>query len=165
MPGSRSISGQPRGARRKLRFALVSALAATVLCGTALAGERRPVPALTIYPGDVIHENMLTDGDFPGAIASGSYASNRSMLLGKVARRTLLPGQAIPTNAIGEPKLVAIGSRVRLVFEEDGLVVSTYASALQAGAAGDFISVRNMESGIVIGGTVAPDGSVHIGAS
>ena len=151
--------------RCRLWFALGTVLAAGAACGTAIAAERRPVPALTIYPGDVIHENMLTDGDFPDAVASGSYASNRSMLLGKVARRTLLPGQAIPTNAVGEPKLVAIGSRIRLVFEEDGLVVTTYASALQAGAAGDFISVRNMESGVVIGGTIAADGSVHIGAS
>ena len=153
------------GARPKLWVVFASAVAASAAFGTAFAGERRPVPAVTIYPGDVIHENMLTDGDFPDAVASSSYASNRSMLLGKVARRTLLPGQTIPTNAIGEPKLVSIGSRVRLVFEEDGLVVSTYASALQAGAAGDFISVRNMESGIVIGGTIASDGSVHIGAS
>ena len=131
----------------------------------AAAAERRPVPALTIYPGDIIHENMLTDAEVSDAAASAAFASNRTMLLGKVARRTLLPGQAIPTNAVGEPKLVTIGARVRLVYQEDGLIISTYASALQAGAAGDFVSVRNLESGITIGGTIASDGSVHVGAS
>ena len=130
----------------------------------AQAAERRPVPALTIYPGDVIRDQMLTDADF-GDASSAAFVSNRAMLLGKVARRTLLPGQPIPTMAIGEPRLVTIGARVRLVFQDDGLLISTYASALQAGGVGDFVTVRNLDSGISIGGVVAADGSVHVGAS
>ena len=145
---------------------LASVLAATTGSVTGvLAGERRPVPAVTIYPGDVIHDAMIADADFPDAVPSNLFAGNRAALVGKVARRTLLPGQAIPVNALGEPKLVTIGMRVRLVFQEDGLVISTYASALQAGAAGDFVTVRNLESGIVIGGTIGPDGSVHVSGS
>ncbi len=140
-------------------------LAIVVLsAGAAAAAERRPVPAVTIYPGDVIRDQMITDADFPDAAASSAFASNRSMLVGKVARRTLLPGQSIPTNAIGEPKLVTVGAMVRLVYEEDGLRISTYASALQGGAAGDLISVRNMESGVTVSGIIGPDGSIHVGA-
>lgn len=139
--------------------------AADPFVASAAAAERRPVPALTIYPGDIIRDNMLTDADFPDANAGAPYAGNRTVLVGKVARRTLLPGQPIPVIALGEPKLVAIGSRVRLVYQEDGLVISTYASALQGGAAGDLVSVRNLDSGIVISGTIARDGSVHVGAS
>lgn len=140
-------------------------LALLAVVDPAAATERRPVPSTVIYPGDIIRADMLTDAEFPDAVASTTYATNRTMLLGKVARRTLLPNQAIPANAVAEPKLVTIGARVRLVYQEDGLVISTYASALQAGAAGDFITVRNMESGITLGGTVAADGSVHVGAS
>ena len=132
---------------------------------SAAAAERRPVPAVTIYPGDIIRDQMITDADFPDAVASSAYASNRSMLVGKVARRTLLPGQAIPANAVGEPKLVTIGAMVRLVYQEDGLTIATYASALQAGAAGDVVTVRNMESGITVSGVIRPDGSILIGAS
>ncbi len=139
--------------------------AAGPFVAAAVAAERRPVPALTIYPGDIIRENMLSDADFPDAIANAPYATNRGVLLGKVARRTLLPGQAIPVIALGEPRLVAVGARVRVVFQEDGLIISTYASALQGGAAGDVVSVRNLDSGSVVSGTVAPDGSVHVGAS
>ena len=131
----------------------------------AYAGERRPVPAVTIYPGDIIRDQMLTDADFPEAVAGSSFAFNRSMLVGKVARRTLLPGQPIATNSVGEPKIVTIGAMVRLIYEEGGLTISTYASALQAGAVGDFISVRNNESGLTVGGVVRPDGSIHVGVS
>ncbi len=151
---------------RRIAFARLGALLFAVSVVTpADAAERRPVPALTIYPGDIIRDQMLTEADFPDAIGSAPFATNRTMLLGKVARRTLLPGQPIATAAVAEPRLVAIGTRVRLVFQEDGLLISTYASALQAGGAGDFVTVRNLESGITLGGTVAPDGSVHVGAS
>ncbi len=157
-------------ARSKLwiAFSATIGIAAMVCSATstvAQANERRVVPTVTIYPGDIIRDNMVADAEFSDAAASSSYVNSRTLLVGKVAKRTLLPGQAIPAMAVGEPRLITIGARVRLVFEEDGLVISTYASALQAGAAGDFVSVRNMESGVVIGGTVAPDGSVHIGAS
>ncbi len=93
--------------------------------------------AATIYPGEIIREPMIADADFPDALASAAYATSRAQLIGKVARRTLLPGQAIPTNAVGEPKLVTIGATVRVVYKEDGLTIATYAAALQAGAAGD----------------------------
>ena len=51
---------------------------------------------------------------------------------------------------------------VRLVFEEGDLTISTYASALQGGAAGDVISVRNLESGFTLSGVIAPDGTIHV---
>ena len=151
--------------RSFLRRIGLATVALVVVAGHAGAAERRPVPAVTIYPGDVIRDQMITDADFPDAVASSAYASSRAMLVGKVARRTLLPGQSIPSNAIGEPKLVTVGAMVRLVYEEDGLRITTYASALQGGAAGDLISVRNLESGITVSGIVGPDGSIHVGAS
>ena len=145
------------------RLVPLFALAALVVALPAMAAERRPVAAITIYPGDVIREDMLADADFPDAVASSSFATNRSMLVGKVARRTLLPGQAIATNAIGEPRLVRIGAMVRLVYQDDGLTIQTYASALQNGAAGDIVAVRNSESGLTISGIVQADGSIHVG--
>ena len=127
------------------------------------AAERRPVPAVIIYPGDIIREQMLTDVEVPDGVAGSGFATNLSMLVGKAARRTLLPGQAIPAGAVMEPKLVKIGAMVRLVYEEDGLQIATYASALQAGAAGDIVAVRNLESGLTISGVVRSDGTIHVG--
>ena len=97
--------------------------------------------AATIYPGEIIREPMIADADFPDALASAAYATSRAQLIGKVARRTLLPGQAIPTNAVGEPKLVTIGAMVRVVYQEDGLTISTYSSALQAFFFFDMVSM------------------------
>ena len=151
-------------------FAITAAFGGALVAGllgarSLAAAERRPVAAATIYPGEIIRDAMIADADFPDAVAGSSYATSHAQLVGKVARRTLLPGQAIPTNAVGEPKLVTIGAMVRVIYQEDGLTISTYASALQAGVVGDLVSLRNLESGLIVSGTVQPDGSVHIGAS
>jgi flagella basal body P-ring formation protein FlgA len=146
------------GRRTILAFAVMQAVAVAPLA----AAEHIPVPAITIYPGDIVRDGMLTDKDFPDSFADAGFISRRIDLIGKVAKRTLLPGQAITSNSVALPKLVTIGAMVRLVYEEGDLLISTYASALQAGSAGDIISVRNLESGLTLSGVIAPDGTIHV---
>ena len=122
-----------------------------------------PVPTIVIYPGDVIRDNLIVDRDLSlPPFAVGSVIENRSALIGKVARRTLLPGKPIPIIGVADPKVISNGSQVRVVFEEGGLTISTYATALQAGGVGDIIKLRNPESGLILSGTIQADGTVHV---
>lgn len=122
-----------------------------------------PIPLVTIYPGDIIRESMLGERSFSDRAASyGSLIDSKSALLGKVARRTLLPERPIPVIAVDAPKVVAVNAQVKIVFDEGGLVITTYGSAMQAGAVGDLIRVRNQDSGLVISGKVQPDGSILV---
>lgn len=144
------------------RLALAGLLA--LFAAPAYAGNVLPVPAVTIYPGDIIKENAIVDRDFgDGGPMRGAAIDSRAALIGKIARHTLLPGLPISLNAVGEPRLVVDGQKVRVVFEQDGLVIETYAAALQAGGDGDVISVRNLDSGLTISGIVQADGSVRVG--
>ncbi|SED39409.1 flagella basal body P-ring formation protein FlgA [Rhizobiales bacterium GAS188] len=125
-----------------------------------------PVPTIVLYPGDVIRDGLLVDRDFSfDPMATGGVIGDRSVLLGKIARRTLLPGKPIPVNGVGEPKVVSNGAQVKVVFSEGGLTITTYGAALQAGSVGDLVKVRNPESGIIVTGTVQPDGSVRVSDS
>jgi flagella basal body P-ring formation protein FlgA len=127
-----------------------------------------PVPTLTIYPGDVIKDEWLEDRPFPAdtmGMGTGAVIDSRRALVGKVARRTLLPGKPIPANAVGERKIVTNGAMVKVVFQEGGLTIVTYAAALQAGTVGDVIPVRNIDSGLIVSGVVQPDGSVRVSDS
>ncbi len=132
----------------------------------AAAGQFVPVPTVVIYPGDIIRDGMLTEmqmpEDFPGRSAA---VLDRGALVNKTSRRTLLPNLPIPRNAIGEPKVVSLNAMVRIVYSEDGLTISTYGSALQAGAVGDVIPVRNLESGLTVAGTIGGDGAVHVASN
>jgi flagella basal body P-ring formation protein FlgA len=146
-----------------VRAALI-VLAEACCARFSYADERvLPIPLATIYPGDIIRESMLGEGSFSGRAASdGSLIDSKSALVGKVARRTLLPDRPIPAIAVDAPKVVAVNAQVKIVFDEGGLVITAYGSALQAGAAGDLIRVRNQDSGLVISGRVQPDGSIFV---
>ncbi len=124
-----------------------------------------PVPTVIIYPGDVIKENSLVDRDFSADFPTSKLAAidSRAALVGKVARRTLMPGFPIPASAVSDPKAVANGAKVRLLYEDGALAITAYGTALQAGSVGEIISVRNLGSGLTVSGSVQADGSVRVG--
>lgn len=154
---------------RVTRFCCVLLLAN---CGLNAASGRAdaqrntvPVPVMIIYPGDLITDELLADRDFSADPGAGQMAGvrMRAELVGKAARRTLLPGQPIPANAVSAPKVVSNGAKVRMLFEDGGLRITALGTALQSGSAGDTIAVRNMSSGLTVSGIVQTDGSVYIG--
>jgi flagella basal body P-ring formation protein FlgA len=130
----------------------------------AHAQERTvPVPKQVIYPGDIIRDSMLTDIAIEESAAlDDSIVDNRAALIGKVAKRTLLPGREIPDFAIANPRAVSNGAHVTLVFRDGGLTIITSAQALEPGAVGDTIKVRNEDSGLTVTGRIQPDGSVAV---
>lgn len=149
-------------ARRWRRLGL--ALAAAACAAPALAAPRRlPVPAEVIYPGEKITNAMLIDAPQSQQDETPYDAVwSRAALVGKVARRTLLPGRPILSIAVEKPRLVSVGAEVRLVYRQGGLTIATTAQALQNGCAGQIVRVRNLDSGVVVAGSVQPDGSVRV---
>jgi flagella basal body P-ring formation protein FlgA len=146
-------------ARLRVDFVL---FAMAVLFASSVAAEPRalPVPAQVIYPGDKITSAMLVDAQDAGA-PEPNVLWERADIVGKVARRTLLPGRPIPSFAVEEPRAVSTGALVQLVFEQDGLSIVTTGQALQNGYAGQVVQARNLDSGIVVTGIVQPDGSIR----
>jgi flagella basal body P-ring formation protein FlgA len=150
---------------------VVAAFAAGLWLGASLGAAAQdlgapdlapPTPRVVIYPGDIIHNDMLSDLPAETARGIGPFAETRSSVIGKMARRTLLPGGAIPLAALDVPRLVVNGAVVNLVYLEGGLSISAVGMALQDGAAGDFVRVRNDDSGVTVTGVVQPDGAVRV---
>jgi flagella basal body P-ring formation protein FlgA len=150
---------------RQVHLALGAAMMifAAALASFASAQEAAvPTPKAVIYPGDLILDEMLAD--VPNAVRDGSgpFINSRSLIVGRVARLTLLPGHAVPFSAISNRKLVSNGAEVKLVFSEGDLVIVTTGAALQDGSIGDVVRVRNSDSGVTVSGAVQPDGSVRV---
>lgn len=123
-----------------------------------------PVPRTTIYPGDTISDDQLTMRAFvASSVTRSSVFDDRQGLIGRVAKRTLLPGRPVPVTDIRDPYLVNVGKSSLVVFEVGGLTITTQATALQNGMAGDVVTLRNPDSGVVIQGTVERDGTVRLG--
>ncbi|MGC2395473.1 MAG: flagellar basal body P-ring formation chaperone FlgA, partial [Rhodomicrobium sp.] len=75
--------------------------------------------------------------------------------------RTLLPGQAIPKVAVREAYVIFQGKTIQVIFHSGTVTITGVAYALESGSAGELISARNPDSGIVIRGIVQPDGSLR----
>lgn len=144
-------------------LALAAALAP--LPARAAGGVTMPVPSITIYPGETIKETVLVEREFPRSAERMPVVQDMRALVGKVARRTLLPGQLVPQNAVEDAKLVLRGETTQIVFQADGLVISTLVSPLESGGAGDQVRARNLDSGLVVVGTVQEDGTLRVGAA
>ena len=146
--------------------AILAAVAAAIVAisGTARGAELSlPVPTAVIYPGQPIIERGLDHRNFIVKDEKiGLFVASEDALQGQVARRTLLPGQAIRLTDLKAPDLVRAGKTVTMIYAQDGLVITGTGTALRSAGEGETIRVRNDDSGIVVSGMVAADGSVRI---
>lgn len=125
---------------------------------------RLPVAATTIAAGETISDALLAERSYPSAVAAQyPVAVSRSQLVGKVARRTLLAGNAIPVAAVSETQLVTRGVAAEIRFEKDGLSITATGVPLESGTAGAVVRLKNADSGKIISGVVQADGSVRVG--
>ena len=136
---------------------------AILAAGPAIAAEL-PVPVATIYPGQLIEPDLIVQKKFPDSFTSRfAVVEEPANLIGKVAKRTLLPGQPILALTIAEQDLVTRGKPVQIVFQHGALTIVAQGTTLQSGGAGDLVRVRNVDSGIIVTGTVQADGTVRVG--
>ena len=149
--------------RRHLQLAAVCF--ALLPSAEAVAGATAiPVPAVTILQGDVLAEEMVVEQSVTAsARVLKNYYTSRESVLGKVARRVLPAGHAIPLNALREQYVFKEGTRVGLMFTTGGLSIETSGIALEPGVAGKMVSVRNADTGVVVRGFVRESGYVQVG--
>lgn len=151
---------------RLLAFVFISALSLLVPPAAAdtLSPRVLPVTTTTVYPGEIVSNGVLIEKAFrSNRVARLPVYDTRQMIVGKVARRTLLPGQPILVNALREPDLVKQGNSYIVTFEDEGLSISATATALQSGTAGDIVALRNVDSGTIIRGIVQADATIRVG--
>ena len=143
---------------------LAAVLLMLVSARFAAAEERQlPVPAVSIRAGELIRDDMITERAFaPNVLGVALFVEGRQVLVGRMARRALLPGQPIPTNSVEDPWTIARGAMVKVVVEDNGLSIVTYGAAMQSGSPGALIPVRNTDTGVIIKAVVQPDGSVKV---
>ncbi len=149
------------------RFVLAALLCACALAAApapGAAGDRlAPVPSVVIYPGDIIRSEMLQDAAAPANLGDGAIVVSRSQAIGKASLRTLLPGQFIPMQALDNPRIIRNGALVEMVYIDGALTIQASGAAMQDGAVGDIIRLRNVDTGVYVEGRVQADGTVRVG--
>lgn len=120
------------------------------------------VPTETIYPGDIISGGQLEEVEVTNPNLTGDYAKRIREVTGQVSKRTLLPGRTISVSALRQPYAVTRGSNVRLVMSMGSMTITAAGTPLDDGSVGDSVRARNMDSGIIVNGTVLENGTIRV---
>jgi flagellar basal body P-ring formation protein FlgA len=155
----------PRDIRNTVRLgiALLGACAGSFVANAEDPGRTVFVPRAVIYPGDrlvdanLIERQLLVSPDNPPV-----FGEREQDLLGKVARRTLLPGELIPEMAVHAEDLVKQGRTYKLTYNSKFVSIVGVGVPMQSGSAGEIINVRNPETGIIIKARIEPDQSLAV---
>lgn len=81
--------------------------------------------------------------------------------VGQTSRRSLRAGDVLRNSSLSAPVLVKRGDAVVMIAREDGIEVSTAGEALDTGAKGALVRVRNASSGQVVRMRVTAPGMVE----
>jgi flagella basal body P-ring formation protein FlgA len=154
---------------RAMRIAIHRGIAVFAACAlTSAANAQDPgrtvfVPRAVIYPGDRITDATLSERQL--LVSPGNppvFGEREEDLLGKFARRTLLPGELIPDTAIRSEDIVKQGRTYKLTYDSKYVSIVGVGVPMQSGGAGEIINVRNPETGIIIKARVEPDQSLAV---
>ncbi|MEM7747696.1 MAG: flagellar basal body P-ring formation chaperone FlgA [Pseudomonadota bacterium] len=145
---------------------ILAAAVAFIVPSVASASQVKLLVArTTIYPGQAIHADSLRWRSWRGTKQRlRGYLMELNGVVGKVARRTLVAGRPIAHTDLRVPNLITQGQVVSIIFRSGAIQIVGRAVAMQAGAGGSMIRVRNVDSRRIIIGVVQNDGSVLVGA-
>ena len=130
------------------------------------AQELGVIPTRIIYPGETVAADALAMARVrKGKPTTTVFAHAPKELIGKVAKRTLLPGRFVPLASVRNAYLVEQGSSLQVIFTADGMTISATAITLEPGSPGDTVKVRNLDSGAIFPAIVMADGTVRVGAT
>ena len=119
-------------------------------------------PSRSIASGDRIRESDLAETTVSAARAPRGAVFDKSELVGKEARRTLLEGRPVTQDAIGEPIVIRRNDAVALVFENASVSLRAKGRALEDGARGEVIRVMNVDGVQTLDGRVVASGVVQV---
>lgn len=126
--------------------------------------EMRSVAALT---RDMRRDDVIQTGDvelkrLPRSRVRAGTLSSIDGLVGKAVTRNLSQGSLIREQEVIEPLIVRTNELVFLLYTVPGLILTAQGRALDSGAKGAIISVKNLQSNRVVRGRITDKGEVMV---
>ena len=118
------------------------------------------VTAMPLRAGEALSDQHLTLERRDVTLVSDAVGDPREVL-GQTSRRSLRAGEIVRSSQLAAPLMVKRGDQVLMVARHEGIEVSMAGEALDAGARGAIVRVRNTASGQVVRMRVAGAGTVE----
>lgn len=120
-----------------------------------------PVPAIRLNAGAVLRAQDRRLAKVSASLAKGEAVRDPAQAIGMQLKRSAPPNQPLQVADLVRPPVVPRDTIVRVVLEAGGLSLSGQLIALEAGAMGDRIRVRNPSSRAVLEAEVIGPGLVR----
>ena len=131
-----------------------------------IVGETRVTRTVPVLTRDLARGEIIRQSDFTvvesSTVNDAIHVINPDELTGMEARRALTAGSPLRRIDIAAPVLIRKGALVTVSYAIDGLKLTHQAIALDKGAKGDVISIRNTQSERVLKGVIAGENFVSI---
>ena len=133
------------------------------LAGRYTAYIQVPVTVRSIVHGGIITESDISSTRTPLGKMKGGYIESIDQVVGMQARRNLGSGVLIRNSDVVKPTLIRQNDSVSIIYNQSNIKLRTIGVALQSGAMGDNIKVKNESTGIVVHGCVKGKNLVEVG--
>jgi flagella basal body P-ring formation protein FlgA len=121
-----------------------------------------PVLRRMVKSGDIIGLGDVEIRDFPLLRTRPDTVTDLAALIGKSPLRSISPERPIRLHEIAGPTLVKKNSLVQMRYSSPGMEITATGQAVDEGAAGDIISVRNTSSRKLVRAVVEDANNVSI---
>lgn len=132
------------------------------ISGTYIALVEVPVLTRQLGRTDVIEATDITLRSFPDRLIRKDTVTDSKMLLGQSPRAVISINRPIRQAEVSSPILIKKGSPVQLTYSSQYMSIKTSGIALQDGALGEMIRVKNEKSEKAVSGRVAAAGRVEV---
>lgn len=122
-----------------------------------------PVARHRMTHNDTVALEDLDEVLYPAARMRKDTALSATDIVGKSPVRAISAGRPIRLSELKAPAVLQKGAKVQMRFHTPYMIISTLGEALEDGAEGERIRVRNFESGAIVQAQVASGSEVYVG--
>ena len=121
-----------------------------------------PVLKTNIQHGDIITREDITSERVSVQKIKRSTIKDAEDLLGKSPRFNITALRPITEEDVVSPRVIKKGDQVTLDYDSGSVIIQTSGVAMEHGAIGDLIKVKNARSEVIIQGVVESKSIVHV---
>ncbi len=121
-----------------------------------------PVLKRQVREGEVINANDIDYSKEAARHIRKNIITDVKELIGKSPKRIISQGRPIRQDEIANPAILQKGAHVTMIYKSNNLEIKTLGEAMDSGAKGDVIRVKNLASKSIISGVVESSDSVRV---
>lgn len=126
--------------------------------------KMRKVPTLTrkVNKGETIMASDIGSMEVNEKLLSRGLLTDESIIIGKGAARAIMPNKPLTAQMLVAATVITKGSNVTAIYKSNALTLQNTVTAMEDGAMGETIRLKNTESNRVIHGRITAANTVEL---